>query len=182
MTFTSIDFPGAKSSEALGINDEGDIVGDYKLVNKASCCFPGQTHGYVLSGGTFTAIDVPGSTLTYVSGINPRGDIVGATSIGKSLGYTLIDGVFTTYDASPNATFTNGLGNNPQGDVVGRYAFNGSHGYLLSDGQFTTVDIPGAVFTGNTAINPRGDIVGRYRTPDGVFHGFLLSKHKETFD
>ena len=182
LTFTSIDFPGAKSSEANGINDEGDIVGDYNLVNKTSCCFQGQTQGYELSGGNFTTIDVPGSTITSVSRINPRGDIVGTTFIGKPHGFTLIAGVFTTYEASPNATYTNGLGINPQGDVVGRYVFNGFHGYLLSDGQFTTIDVPGAVFTGNTAINPRGDIVGRYRTPDGVFHGFLLSRHKETFD
>src|SRR5215471_11313401 len=68
-TFTTIDFPGAMSTEASGINPRGDIVGLYTLA--------GVTHGFLLSGDSFTTIDPPGAVLTFAFGINPRGDIVG---------------------------------------------------------------------------------------------------------
>ncbi|HKE95504.1 MAG TPA: hypothetical protein VKB34_14415, partial [Povalibacter sp.] len=47
-TFTSIDFPGASFTAALGINPQGDIVGRYISA--------GVQHGYLLSGGSFTTI------------------------------------------------------------------------------------------------------------------------------
>jgi len=43
-TFTPIDFPGAASTQAWGINTSGDIVGIYTLADKS-------THGFLLSGG-----------------------------------------------------------------------------------------------------------------------------------
>src|SRR5262245_31307596 len=62
-TFTTIDFPGATFTNALGINPRGDIVGFYTL--------SGTTHGFLRSGGQFTSIDFPGATLTNAMGINP---------------------------------------------------------------------------------------------------------------
>src|SRR5260370_1343725 len=90
-TFTTIDFPGASFTQALGINPRGDIVGRYISA--------GVTHGFLLSGGEFTTIDFPGSSLTFAVGINPRGDIVGLyESAGVSHGYLLSRGEFTTID------------------------------------------------------------------------------------
>ncbi len=51
-TFTTIDFPGAVLTQALGINPRGDIVGPYQSGDL-------KLHGYLLSGGNFTTIDVP---------------------------------------------------------------------------------------------------------------------------
>jgi len=63
--------PGATSTEASGINPEGQIVGNYTDA-------AGTVHGFLLSRGTtFITIDVPGATSTEASGINPRGWIVG---------------------------------------------------------------------------------------------------------
>ncbi len=67
--FTSIDFPGASATGALGINPRGDIVGFHRTA--------GVVHGFLLSRGEFTSIDPPGSTFTQAFKINPRGDIVG---------------------------------------------------------------------------------------------------------
>src|SRR5262249_25010782 len=53
--FTTIDVPGATSTEALGINASGQIVGQY---DDAS----GTTHGYLLCKGKYTTLDVPGAT------------------------------------------------------------------------------------------------------------------------
>jgi uncharacterized membrane protein len=66
-----IDFPGASSTGANGINPEGDIVGSY--YNGTS---PGSD-GFLLSKGALTTIDVPGAFTTVANGINSKGDIVG---------------------------------------------------------------------------------------------------------
>src|SRR6516164_3084931 len=69
-SFTTIDPPGALSTEANGINDSGQIVGDF---------WDGlNLHGFFLDvGGSFTTIDPPGATLTRPTGINNSGQIVG---------------------------------------------------------------------------------------------------------
>ena len=65
-TFSSIDVPGAFATAAHGINDRGQIVGEYSA---------GGLHGFVLDHDTFTTFDVPGTP----TGINNRGEIVGGT-------------------------------------------------------------------------------------------------------
>ena len=50
----------------LGINDFGDVVGDY--VDSA-----GNRHGFVRSKGIYTTLDVPGAVLTVAEGINILG-------------------------------------------------------------------------------------------------------------
>jgi uncharacterized membrane protein len=134
---------------------------------------------------TFATIDVPGAIFTESNDIGPTGDIVGryGSSDGKSHGYLLQEGMFTTIDFSP--TFTGAVGINPSGDIVGRYqtADRKYHGFLLSAaGNFTSLDVPGASATSAFGINPRGDIVGGYCSPgpcpaavqNGLNHGFLL--------
>ena len=54
----------------IGINPEGDVVGDYFAEDISQ-------HGFLLSKGKFTTIDVPGAGATVAADINPRGDIVG---------------------------------------------------------------------------------------------------------
>src|SRR2546428_14035363 len=72
-TFSTIDVPGASSTEALGINNAGQIVGFFKD-NIGS----GQ-HGFLYDRGTFTTIDVPGAASTIPYDISNAGHIVGAT-------------------------------------------------------------------------------------------------------
>jgi probable HAF family extracellular repeat protein len=142
---------------------------------------PGRAEG---DDPTFTTIDVPGASFTESNDIGPTGDIVGryASSEGKSHGYLLRQGRFTTIDFSP--TFTGAIGINRSGDIVGRYqsADGKFHGYLLSAGIFTSLDVPGATATSAFGINPQGDIVGGYCYPgpcpapvqSGLNHGFVL--------
>jgi len=54
----------------VGINDSGDIVGDYFDAS-------GVSHAYLLSQGTFTSFDPPGSIQTRGIAINNRGVIGG---------------------------------------------------------------------------------------------------------
>ena len=66
--YATLDFPGSTATLALGINDHGQIVGDY---------FLGTFHGFLLSGGTYSIIQVPGSTDSLAEGINNADQIVG---------------------------------------------------------------------------------------------------------
>jgi len=177
-SFTAINFPGGTRTRATGINDPGDIVGDYFDAS-------GAQHAYLLSQGTFTTIDPPGSIQTRGIAINNRG-VVGGTFLDSNKvrhSYLLDQGNFTIFDfPGATATFLQGMSNQ---QVVGAYSdARGLHGFLLSDGNFTTIDFPGAV--GQTVagdINERGQIVGNYEDASGKLHGFLLSNGNfTTFD
>src|SRR2546423_11193600 len=62
--FTTIDVPGASTTGALDINNEGVIVGRYASA--------GRTHGFVRStAGELTTIDFPGAGFT-VAGAPPH--------------------------------------------------------------------------------------------------------------
>jgi uncharacterized membrane protein len=99
-TFGLIDFPGASSTQAWGINARGEIVGAYN---------DGNPHGFYLHRGNYAPIDYPGATFTNALGISPRGEIVGryVDASGRH-GYVLRRGEFTTIDYS-GATFTGPL-------------------------------------------------------------------------
>ncbi len=152
-TFTSIDFPGATSTSAWGINTQGDIVGGYLAPDKSD-------HGFLLSGGQYRAIDFPGASATEAFTINPRGDFGGFyTMAGISHGYLLSGGQFTTIDF-PGAASSEVGGINARGDILGDYTLAGlRHGYLLSAGTFSSIDVPGATNTVHVAFNPQGDVI-----------------------
>ena len=167
-TFTTIDFPGAASTQPWGINTRGDIVGLFVNADKV-------THGFLLSGGEYSTIDFPDATSTVLYGINPGGDIVGQYTFADNIDHSFLlrGGQFTKIDF-PGATSTDISAINPRGDIVGFYvsADKATHGYLLSGGQFSTIDFPGVTFTLLQGINPQGDISGAYSSSG---HGFLLS-------
>jgi probable HAF family extracellular repeat protein len=72
-TFTNIDVPGAASTYAYGINNSGQVVGNYLVHNI-------DDHGFLYSAGNFTTIDFAGAYITQPYGINDRGEIVGFTA------------------------------------------------------------------------------------------------------
>ncbi len=70
-TYTTISDPnGAEGTQAYGINNSGEIVGDYTDSS-------GKTHGFIDVNGTFTTIDDPLGISTTLTGINDAGQIVG---------------------------------------------------------------------------------------------------------
>jgi hypothetical protein len=162
-TFTRIDFPGATETDAQGINDSDQIVGTYDEAI-------GQSHGYLLDGGSFTSIDVPGAGITEATDINNGGQIVGTFSARGFHGFLLDSGTFTSIDV-PGARFTNAAGINDAGQIVGG---GGGAGYLLEGGALTSIEVPGANSTAASGINVHGQIVGSYFDSEGRPHGFLL--------
>ena len=69
-TITTIDPFGSTFTQALGVNDLGEIVGFYTDAT-------GNQHGYIDNGGVFASFDPPGSVSTTINGLNDKGDIVG---------------------------------------------------------------------------------------------------------
>ena len=178
--YQTINVPGAPEQSAFGVNEAGQIVGEY--VDSS-----GIYHGWELSGGTFTTIDVPfsGASGTGANGINDSGEIVGGwDGSGTSQhGFTLIGGTYTSFDY-PGAIQTNAWSLNNKGDIVGYWVDTSGvlHGFLLSGGTYASFDPPGSVWTVPTGIDDAGDIVGGYCTTaecvedlNGV-QGFLLSQ------
>jgi hypothetical protein len=64
-SFTPIDVPGARATQANGINAGGQIVGLYSTPGALP-----ELHGFLESGASFTSIDVPGAGATQAFGIN----------------------------------------------------------------------------------------------------------------
>src|SRR5207249_5247479 len=67
-SFITVDVPGASSTNALNINNAGEIVGTSRGTGE---------HGFFFSQGRFVTIDVPGALSTQATGINDRGRVVG---------------------------------------------------------------------------------------------------------
>jgi uncharacterized membrane protein len=80
-TITSFQFPGSLSTQALGVNNLGEIVGDYLDAG-------GVMHGFLDNLGAFTTLDPTGSTATTINGINDEGTVVGfyVNATGSTIG------------------------------------------------------------------------------------------------
>jgi hypothetical protein len=76
----NLDFPGAKETSPSGINDNGTIVGTYRVG-----LFPNeQRHGFIYHNGEWATLDYPNSTRqTQLIGISNAGLIVGTTIHGN---------------------------------------------------------------------------------------------------
>ncbi len=177
-TFEGVNFPGATQQLAIGVNDSGEIVGQYADSS-------GVKHGYLLSGGTFTTIDVPfpGAIGTDAEGIANAGAIVGYwLDATTSHGFLLSGGTYTSFDY-PGAVFTIADAINNRGEITGFYADTSGvyHGFMLSGGTYTSIDAPGAAATEAYGVNDNGDIVGIYcstaKCADRfeTFEGYVLS-------
>ena len=121
----TLEFPGAVGTEGYNVNQDGSIVGHYDTAD-------GRRHGFIArpvsdespvvaparTTYTYESIDVPGVNYLEVTASSDFEDYAGYTRSPdgeKTVAFTLIDGVFTTYDF-PGAQETRfyALGNNGQ--------------------------------------------------------------------
>ena len=117
----------APSLSANGINNSGDVVGEYTA--------GGINDGFIkLAGGAFHTIAVPGATETVALGVNDNDTVVGAYVITSGSTTTVngfiwrIGGSLTTKVDDPNAngiTILNAINN--KGDIVGSYIDSNDH-------------------------------------------------------
>jgi probable HAF family extracellular repeat protein len=119
-TFTTLDDPLATIGPwPNGINDAGQIVGDYQAQIGGSV----SNHGFLYSSGSYTTLDVPLSNGTFAQGINDNGEIVGFYSdlSDHFHGFLYSGGSYTTIDdpLSPQNSFAVGI--NDKDQIVGAY-------------------------------------------------------------
>ena len=182
--------PGSVSTEGYNINQDGSIVGYYDTAD-------GRRHGFIarpitdtdapvdaepaatpsVFNYTFESINVPGVDFLAVAASSDFEDYAGNTRRAdgeKTVAFTLIDGVFSTYDfpGSKN-TYFYALGND--GQAAGHYEDSEGlfHGVVLEDGELSQYDFPGAVETQIYGISDAtGALTGNFIDADGVRRGF----------
>jgi uncharacterized membrane protein len=190
--------PGAAITAHLGINDHGQITGNY--IDAADVPNPDGTfdtgHGFVQDGrGHTTSFDAPGALITLPNGINDHGQITGAYVAGDgtaSVHGFIRDrrGAIASFEV-PFGRLHNVSDINNRGQIVGYYDepdLAGGGGFLRDrDGTIITITYPGAPYTLVHGINDRGQLVGAYLEPGaapnpdgtipaGTVHGFVWER------
>ncbi len=131
----------------------------------------------------FETIEVPGVDFLELTSTNDLGHYAGNTRgpDGENMiGFTLIDGVLSTYDVPDSLTF-GFYGLNNAGQTVGFYqdANEVSHGVIVQDGKLTQFNFPGAAETEIFGVSESGLLIGDIFDANGAIHGFVGS---EQFD
>ena len=187
---SELEFPGSVSTEGWNINQDGSVVGYYDSAD-------GRRHGFIARPTEETAakfrdiayppppefnyiyesIDVPGVDFLALTASSDFEGYAGNTRSAdgeKIVGFTLIEGVFTTYDfpGSQNTYFyafgNNGLTAGHYEDSEGLY-----HGVILGDGELRQYDFPGAVETEIYGYSDStGKLTGSFIDASGVRRGF----------
>ena len=179
-------FPEAVSTQGWNINKDGSVVGYYDSADGRRRGFiarpaaPVEDRPVVTPASftyTFESIDVPGVEFLALTASSDFEDYAGYTRSAngeKTVGFTLIDGVFATYDfPRSQSTYFYALGNN--GSAAGHYQDSDGlyHGVVLENGELRRYDFPGAVQTEIYGISDAtGSLTGNFIDTSGVRRGF----------
>ena len=159
---------GGQNSRALGINNNGWIVGESNLGN-------GYSHAFVYKNGTMidlgTLQNYPNSSAT---DINDNGQIVGGLSTGQGeyRAFLHSDGVMTDLGLERGSASAI----NSSGQIVGQYRPLGTTAtlaFLYDGGSVTGLGTFGGYYTAAYDINDAGQIVGQAEYADCSRSGFL---------
>jgi probable HAF family extracellular repeat protein len=107
-SYSQIQFPNSSFTEAWGVNDLGDIVGQVDIPQS-------PIRGFRRSGDNYSMIDLPDSSYSWEGrGINDLGQIVGSftDNNGRTHGYSATPTALRTGPSDPGAVphLTNSLG------------------------------------------------------------------------
>lgn len=199
-SFTAINFPGANSTGARGVNIHGEIVGWFKtsttcsaidlgvpecLGSAGSAQFP--FHGFTLLNKKFTRFDFPGASGTAILGVNDLGDFVGVyVKSNRMHGFLRRHtGALKTLDIAPppllpNGTSTAPMGVNKFGTVVGSlWSVFGQApfgGFRWFNGHFSKVNFPGFTEDGVFGNSNTGLLIMQVFANDSWTTGLLNGK------
>lgn len=145
-TFETIDFPGADSTSGEGINDKGDIVGEYKQFQAVDSVIP-VVHGFLYSGDQFSTINHPAAPQdTILTDLSNHGIIVGQYGDIPFSTFTgfVYDGKDFTNIVPPfeRAIGSATLGINDAAHIAGAYDIGGadSAGFVFDGYDFIRID------------------------------------------
>ena len=152
-------------------------LNSFFLRNSVAQVSDGPAIGSASEHYTFETIDVPGVEFLALTASSDFEDYAGYTKSAdgeKMVGFTLIDGVFSTYDfpGSQN-TYFYALGNN--GEAAGYYEDSDGlhHGVILEDGELREYNFPDSVETQIYGISDAtGALTGNFIDASGIRRGF----------
>jgi probable HAF family extracellular repeat protein len=192
-----VDPPGSIASEALGLNDNGLIVGEYSVQTGTAPNISSFQYGFVDNQGVFTTLAPNpdsggyGAMCNAAWGVNNAGDVVGTyfTNDGAAHGFLYMNGNYSTFTELnvPGAGSTQAFGISNNGLVVGQaIESSGDLGftYDISTSQYDTFTLPGLP-SGATfvpfGINNAGEVVGTYSSPSGEVSVFLYTPGSSSY-
>jgi hypothetical protein len=186
--YTSLDYPGAVSTEAWGINGHGEVVGTYTLGPPV-----GRTCSFLYSAGTYTTIDnVSQGCVRRSDGIANDDVIDGAVvAVGVTEGFrgttkfygntglrgllvSTSDTVLTGIEAPGTSGGTVARGIDDSDIVVGSDGVSpepieqggglpyGQHGFVDRAGTYARIDYPGADYTVANGIDNVDPLTGGF--------------------
>jgi len=160
--FVTIAPPGATSTIAQGINDNGDVTGAYIDSGKVQ-------HGFLFNGSTYTTLDVPEHTSPDAWSINDKGLIaIFAVNSGSHYDSFLFNGkTYKNVDfKGATDSMIHTIDNSSDRIYTVLDSSGNSHGvfYLAgSGGGFVEFDFPGAKETQASGLSENLKIVGNYQ-------------------
>lgn len=172
-TYQTLDYPGAALTIIWGLNDRGDMAGQYSLPG-------GTSHAMVYRHGRFAPLDpdMLGEYFSAGGGPDDFGTTFGgyADASGLQHGYVIRHGKFETVDFAGHLN-SNVDGVSMFGRILGVYwdADGSYHGVLRLRGHDTPINVANARDTYPLGINSTGEVVGYWDTNPLVTHGFYRS-------
>jgi hypothetical protein len=163
-TFTQFDVGGPVSTGVLGINNQGDFVGNFGSVSQ-----PNQS--YMDIGGQLTEFTVFGAPTSDAEGINGADQIVGlfTDAGGVTHGYLRQPGGSLVAIDFPGSLLTEAFGINDFGVISGEYkASDGTFSaFTDNNGVFASFSCPNSSSTLGRRLNDAGVVVGQCSDPGG---------------
>jgi uncharacterized membrane protein len=173
--FHEITIPGHPNVPAVasGVNDNGDVVGQFNSNN--------TIFGFLLHNGNLTTLSFPGAQGgTNPTSINDQGVIVGTyflSSEDMPRGFMWKAGVFSNLNPPDGGGHSTPTKISNAGDIVGSYVSttNGlEHGFSFDNGKFRTIDAPTSEGTAIVGVNKFDNVVieATHARSDVVLKGF----------
>lgn len=173
-SYRTLDYPGASWTKFWGINDFGDLAGEYRVTGS-------PIHAMTYRRGRFASLDPNGSFGDRGSasgGPNDLGALCGfyTDESKRQHGFVLQWGRLETVDF-PGHLNSNCDDTNLFGAIAGVYwDANGiQHGMLRRYGHDTPIEYPDALGTYPLGIDNSSGIVGMWYTDPRTTHGFYRS-------
>jgi hypothetical protein len=169
-TLTSFSFPQGSGIVALGLNNKGDVAGDYTDSS-------GNEDGFIYTHkGKLITLQLPGASATYVDAINDSDEVAGSGYVNGGISaFVYKDGTYTVF-ATANYTTPQAINN--KGSVTGFVSTNvGVETFFTyENGVFTSTPLPDTYFTAGFAINNHGVVAGQLANDSRQQFGFTLTK------